>query len=56
MILRHADVGGQPISNSECCRAHARASIERDRAAGLQRRSRGGYIAAEELAFSLILL
>ena len=36
MILRYADAGGRPISNSEVCHAHARVRIARDRAAGLK--------------------
>jgi hypothetical protein len=36
MILRYADAGGRPISNSEVCHAHARVRLARDRAAGLK--------------------
>jgi hypothetical protein len=36
MILRYADAGGRPISNSEVCHAHARVRVARDRAAGLK--------------------
>jgi hypothetical protein len=36
LILRYADAGGRPMSNSEFCHAHARVRIARDRAAGLK--------------------
>jgi hypothetical protein len=36
LILRYADAGGRPLSNSELCHAHARVRIPRDRAAGLK--------------------
>jgi hypothetical protein len=36
MILRYADPGGRPISNSEFCHAHARVRLARVRAAGLK--------------------
>jgi hypothetical protein len=36
MILRHADAGGRPMSNSEFCYGHGRLRVERDRAAGLK--------------------
>jgi hypothetical protein len=36
MILRYADTGGRPISNSEFCHANARVRVGRDRAAGLK--------------------
>jgi hypothetical protein len=36
MILRHADVGGAPMTSREFCLAHGRSRLERDRAAGLK--------------------
>jgi hypothetical protein len=36
MILRYADAGGRPMSNSEFCHAHARVRVSRDQAAGLK--------------------
>jgi hypothetical protein len=36
MILRYADAGGRPMSNSEFCHAHARVKVARDQAAGLK--------------------
>jgi hypothetical protein len=36
MILRHADTGGRPMSNSEFCYGHGRLRIARDEAAGLK--------------------
>jgi hypothetical protein len=36
LILRYADAGGRPMSNSEFCHAHARVRIARDCAAGLK--------------------
>ena len=36
MILRYADSGGRPISNSEFCLALVRVRVARDRAAGLK--------------------
>jgi hypothetical protein len=34
MILRHANTGGRPMSNSEFCYGHGRLRIARDEAAG----------------------
>jgi hypothetical protein len=36
LILRYADAGGRPMSNSEFCHAHARVKLLRDRAEGLR--------------------
>lgn len=36
LILRYADAGGRPMSNSAICHAHARVRVARDRAAGLK--------------------
>jgi hypothetical protein len=36
LILRYADAGGRPMSNSELCHAHARVRIARGRAARLK--------------------
>jgi hypothetical protein len=36
LILRYADAGGRPMSNSEFCDAHARTRIARDLAAELK--------------------
>jgi hypothetical protein len=36
MILRYADAGGRPMSNSEFCHGHARVRVPRDQAAGLK--------------------
>jgi hypothetical protein len=36
MILRYADAGGRPMSNSEFCHGHGRMRVARDRAAGLK--------------------
>jgi hypothetical protein len=36
MILRYADTGGRPMSNSEFCIAHGRMRVARDKAAGLK--------------------
>jgi hypothetical protein len=36
MIMIYADAGGPPIGHPVVCHAHARARLERDRAAGLK--------------------
>ena len=36
VILRHADVGGAPMTSREFCLKHGRERVERDRAAGLR--------------------
>jgi hypothetical protein len=36
MILRYADAGGRPMSNSEFCHSHGRMRVERDRAVGIK--------------------
>ena len=41
LILRYADAGGRPISNSELCRAHACVRVARDKAAGFKVYDRG---------------
>jgi hypothetical protein len=36
VILRHADVGGAPMTSREFCLKHGRARIERDRTVGVR--------------------
>jgi hypothetical protein len=36
MILRYADAGGRPMSNTEFCHGHGRMRVARDQAAGLK--------------------
>lgn len=36
LILRYADAGGRPMSNSAFCHAHARVRLARERAAGVK--------------------
>jgi hypothetical protein len=36
VILRHADIGGAPMTSREFCLKHGRERVERDRAAGLK--------------------
>jgi hypothetical protein len=36
MILRHANIGGAPMTSREFCLTHGRARVERDRTAGDQ--------------------
>ena len=36
LILRYADAGGRPMSNSEFCHSHGRKRVERDRAVGIK--------------------
>jgi hypothetical protein len=36
MILRHANIGGAPMTSREFCLTHGRARVQRDRTAGDQ--------------------
>ena len=41
LLLRYADTGGRPMSNSEFCHGHGRLRVARDRTAGLRQRVLG---------------